>query len=623
MRILFNPNKRLLIRRLNSDGTKWLLTLLFAFGIIFIALGEEGRKTLWNQVIETDTEESLNTGKEEWQRPESKRSDLYLNKKNQSSPEKINQADNPKPTWERQGSERNDALLDQIPKSRDRKTLWIDEETASQLSNKPANPFDIEEPLLEESAQAKEDQYPDISPIKKHGLSIGPENLAQALSIWKSETAQQLDLNPVKLISNHLNEARDYLRDIKTPYAHKFTVDDSYLDIYSGPGKAYPAFYIAENQETVYLLNSQSGWYRVELRNKHNQAIKKGWIPESQVKPGLENLGKKNNPGSFLTRHPGKWFFGAGSGTFNDNSMIQSKLGYFPNEQLWFELGISEVLDSLAKSRIYQLNILHSPYGQKTISPFFGLGLGKLENHPYQNLLNLKDDDASFMNLNIGLHWYISDKYMLRSDFKNYVLDLNDDDLESHQEFSLGLSVFLDNASPRGIRLPDNHFIDRDDFEAGIFTGSLALEDFSTAYLYGALLNYHINESLFIEYRYAASNISLKNNDVLKSIFNTGNRETLNFYSLGVGLNVLYGEIILTGKRNIRSIAYINAAVGSTSFLDQSFFTNHFGVGVMLTPYDSWNIKLELQHLFFDHNIQGKAKLTNNPALQTGLSFRF
>ncbi len=621
----------------SAKSRRWLVALLISFGLVLAVVGDETpapadtpetaspepsetetSKTLWQAVPKQNSPANKDP---KWQRPDSKRNEALL-KQSISGDFWQDSGNSPKAKnsqWQRPASKHNNTLINEVTSTREGKSFWPGETPKASPAREPGTPFDIEDPLTTAESPLPKPEWYDTTPIPQRFKPQGPESLAQALLLWGTEYASQLVFSPRALVSAFYGNAKNYYQDFKNPYQHPLTVTEAFLDIHSGPGQGYPKFYIAEHSELVYLRKYQSDWYQVELKNAAGQTTIKGWMPDAVINAALANEFPEQNK---LAEH-GNWFVGTAGGTFAGETMLQAKLGYFFSDKIWAEFAVSEVLENLSNSTLQQINLLHQPLGQKTFSPFFGLGFGYFKNKPFQTTINQQDSESAFMNVNIGLHWYLSERLLLRGDFKNYVLALNDDAFDSHQEYSAGFSVFWDSTAPRGIKLGNDKYIDRDDIELGLFAGNLALEDFETAQVSGLLVNYHFSEYLFIESRYASADIPTNAINSFFNIFNPDSKLPLNYYSLGLGLNTFTGEAVLNRKRSVQSTTYVTAAVGSTEFLERRFFTIQLGAGLMLTPLESWNIKFEIQDLIFEQDIFGVAKQTHNLALQTGLSLRF
>ena len=113
-------------------------------------------------------------------------------------------------------------------------------------------------------------------------------------------------------------------------------------------------------------------------------------------------------------------------------------------------------------------------------------------------------------------------------------------------------------------RIPSN------DFEAGLFTGVYSTESFGASVVSGVRLGYHITEDFFVEGTYARTKVSDESfRQILPGGVFGSEKETLTYYNVSLGYNILPGEIFLGSKRAKASTIYIIAGVGSTKFIDQ------------------------------------------------------
>ena len=103
------------------------------------------------------------------------------------------------------------------------------------------------------------------------------------------------------------------------------------------------------------------------------------------------------------------------------------------------------------------------------------------------------------------------------------------------------------------------------DFEFGLFAGTYSTENFGANLVTGVRLGYHITEDFFVQANYAQTKVS---DDSFRQILPGGvfedDKETLSYYNLSVGYNVLPGEVFLGSKNAKASAVYVIGGVGST-----------------------------------------------------------
>jgi outer membrane beta-barrel protein len=167
-------------------------------------------------------------------------------------------------------------------------------------------------------------------------------------------------------------------------------------------------------------------------------------------------------------------------------------------------------------------------------------------------------------------------------------------------------------------RFPSN------DFEFGLFAGAYATENFGTNLVTGVRLGYHITEDFFVQANYAQTKVS---DDSFRQILPGGvfesDTETLSYYNLSVGYNILPGEVFWGSKVAKASALYVLGGVGSTKFNGQTSQTLNFGLGMRVILRDWAAVQVEMRDHIFSLDLLGKEQTTNNLELTAGVSFYF
>ena len=162
------------------------------------------------------------------------------------------------------------------------------------------------------------------------------------------------------------------------------------------------------------------------------------------------------------------------------------------------------------------------------------------------------------------------------------------------------------------------------DFEFGLFAGAYATENFGTNLVAGVRLGYHITEDFFVQANYAQTEVS---DDSFRQILPGGvfesDTETLSYYNLSVGYNILPGEVFWGSKVAKASALYLLGGVGSTKFNDQTSQTFNFGLGMRVILRDWAAVQVEMRDHIFSLDLLGKEQTTNNLELTAGVSFYF
>jgi outer membrane beta-barrel protein len=162
------------------------------------------------------------------------------------------------------------------------------------------------------------------------------------------------------------------------------------------------------------------------------------------------------------------------------------------------------------------------------------------------------------------------------------------------------------------------------DFEFGVFGGTYATESFGSSFLYGARLGYHITEDIFVEAVYGRTQISDENfRQILPGGVFPQPKETLSYYNLSAGYNILPGEVFIGKSYAKASALYLIGGIGSTNFLEQKRQTINFGLGLRVFLADWAAIQVDMRDHIFSLDLLGKRKNTQNLELSAGLTFFF
>lgn len=173
----------------------------------------------------------------------------------------------------------------------------------------------------------------------------------------------------------------------------------------------------------------------------------------------------------------------------------------------------------------------------------------------------------------------------------------------------------------RDVRVPK---IPSNDFVAGLFAGTYATENFGTSAVYGLRLGYHVTEDIFVEAVYARTEVSDENfRRILPGGVFPQPRQTLSYYNLSAGYNVLPGEVFF-GRRFARTSAlYLIGGIGGTKFLEQRKQTVNFGLGLRVLLKDWFSLQVDLRDHVYSLDLLGRRQSTQNLELSAGATFFF
>ena len=162
------------------------------------------------------------------------------------------------------------------------------------------------------------------------------------------------------------------------------------------------------------------------------------------------------------------------------------------------------------------------------------------------------------------------------------------------------------------------------DIAVGLFAGTYATQNFGAAAVVGARLGYHITEDWFVEATLGQSKVS---DEAFRQVLPGGifidAKETLKYYNVSAGYNLLPGEVFPTARRAKATAIYLIAGIGSTKFNDQRSQTVNVGLGGRLLLTDRAAVQFDMRDHVFSLDLLGKRQSTHNLELTGGFTYYF
>ena len=154
--------------------------------------------------------------------------------------------------------------------------------------------------------------------------------------------------------------------------------------------------------------------------------------------------------------------------------------------------------------------------------------------------------------------------------------------------------------------------------------GTYSTQNFGSSAVGGVRLGYHITEDFFVEGVYAATKVSDQDfRQVLPGGVFPQPTETLSYYNLSIGYNILPGEIFIGGAHAFPSQFFIITGVGSTKLDTQRRPTFNFGAGLRVYLTDHFALQIDARDHVFSLDLLGKRQSTQNLELTAGATAYF
>jgi len=217
-------------------------------------------------------------------------------------------------------------------------------------------------------------------------------------------------------------------------------VADPYLEMHTGPGKGYPVFHVVDRGESVHIIMQRTDWYLVRAANG-----KEGWVDRAQMEQTLQPDGaqvsfEQANIEDFTNA---KWETGILAGDFGGANIISLYGGYSINPNVSVELWGSQILGNFSNGWMGSVNVVHETWPDWRVSPFFTLGAGAIRTEPKSTIVQGEDRTDQIGHVGAGFRIYAARRFLLRAEYKSYVVFTSRDENEEVEEWKVGFAFFF------------------------------------------------------------------------------------------------------------------------------------------------------------------------------------
>jgi hypothetical protein len=217
-------------------------------------------------------------------------------------------------------------------------------------------------------------------------------------------------------------------------------VAEPYLELHTGPGRGFPVFHVIERGEWVEMLGRQTDWFKIRTA----KGIE-GWSPRPQLEKTLTEAGipttfRDTLIDDFLRRRVEAGF---SVGGFEGDPLLVVHAGYRFSDNLGVELTYSQAAGDFSSTRLAYVSLVSQPFPEWRIAPFFSIGLGRFRNVPKPTLISAIEVESNLANAGLGAYAYLTQRFMLRADYRRHVAFIDENRMSEFNEISLGMAFFF------------------------------------------------------------------------------------------------------------------------------------------------------------------------------------
>ena len=218
------------------------------------------------------------------------------------------------------------------------------------------------------------------------------------------------------------------------------SVAEPYLEMRTGPGIGFPKFYVVDRGETVEVMKRRTDWFLVRTPNG-----KEGWVDRDQMELTLQPDGdivdfEAADQGDFTNS---RWELGVLAGDFGGANILSVYGAYSINPNVGIEMWGSQILGNFSNGWMGSVNVIHETWPDWRISPFFTLGAGVIHTEPKSTIVQGEDRTDQVGHVGAGFRIYATRRFILRAEYKSYVVFTSRNDNEEVEEWKAGFAFFF------------------------------------------------------------------------------------------------------------------------------------------------------------------------------------
>ena len=130
-------------------------------------------------------------------------------------------------------------------------------------------------------------------------------------------------------------------------------------------------------------------------------------------------------------------------GDFGGANVITVYGAYAFNAHLSGELALSQLLGSFSNGQIATLGVTHVFVPEWRIQPFASIGTGMIHVEPKSTVAQSPPRTDQLAYVGVGVRSYLARRFILRAEYKNYVVFTDRDENEEAYEWKIGFAFFF------------------------------------------------------------------------------------------------------------------------------------------------------------------------------------
>ncbi|MFZ5724323.1 MAG: SH3 domain-containing protein [Pseudomonadota bacterium] len=220
----------------------------------------------------------------------------------------------------------------------------------------------------------------------------------------------------------------------------RLTVVDPFIELHSGAGRGYPVLEVVGHGSDIEVIERRTTWYRVRTARGTE-----GWAPREQLlrtlTPGGETFREQEKTADDFRAH--RFEAGTWLGDFDGGALLGLSGGWRFTPNLSTELAVHQVVGRVADSRVLDLSLAAHPFPDWRYAPWLAIGTGLVQTQPSSVLVSAERREDQSLSVATGVERWLSQTFVLRAEYRNYLVLTSRETHESMDTWKVGLTVFF------------------------------------------------------------------------------------------------------------------------------------------------------------------------------------
>jgi hypothetical protein len=250
------------------------------------------------------------------------------------------------------------------------------------------------------------------------------------LTLRRIEFALVVSLWAVSLVATPARAAHELLQ---------LFVTQPYLELHTGPGRGYPVTQVVARGESVDVLFRRTDWFKVRTERGVE-----GWASARELTlttmadgvPFHVNMGDRAGFASH------RWEGGISAGAYAGATLIAAYGALSITDNLKIEAGVSQYIGNVSDGYLADIGLAHVFMPEWRFSPLVDLGTGIVRVEPKAVLAQPVDRSDQVGYVGVGARYYLTRRFFLRAEFREYVVFTKTNANEVNEEWRLGFAFF-------------------------------------------------------------------------------------------------------------------------------------------------------------------------------------